>query len=596
MKIRGIRLSVAIVACLLALSSTQAAAPPFPGFWPAGVPVQRPTYDFWQVWSVRCEARQSPTTVYNLAQRQRVMGVWIAELSRQGMTVDDVAPRPRVNEIAKMIARGETERASGEVDSIFRGLEEMVKGKEHVTGTGSIAGAVVDVTGAPVPGADVLVMGTPQGAVTDGLGRFLIPNVPCTTPRYVLRARKASFVDGYTGDINVTCERPAEAIVLLEKAVSESTHRAGSLAVKVCRLIDIKSTVQPAAPLEAAVIDAKKYPEQVQPYLKPSVAIDSDNAAVQALAQQILAAVPEPDRTRSTVVAKAVYGWIVRNVAHDLISNFPDDPTGGDWQTTFGAWGRTYQDWCYTASEVVQHKRATGIESERLASALLRCLGIPARPAPLDASPVCQWWVQLPAGNGYWANMETSRGRDELLRTGSTDAAFASVGDDRIAFYSVDERAPIHMTWNAGRACLWLEDYGRFSRLGHNAKGLKAAQNLLELFKEKGFIPQGARRSTGPIRGPAAPSHILASRGFVLDLASLGGQKELTARFPVFAQNQYRATLDIQHWTNHPEWVKTVRREKEQNDKTNESLEWYCIDLDLSAKPPAPEPEPAPAQ
>ena len=560
-----------------------AAKQPYPSFWPAGRTLQVHGFDYWRVWLTRSEVRQTPTSPHNLMDRHAVLRMWIEELLRQKMPVNDVVPPQRMAQATRMMRSGETAEACREVDSIYGGLEGMMAGREYAEGSGSIVGIVVDEAGAPAAGANVMVFGSPLGAISDEEGRFAIKNAPCASPRYILRAQKPGYLDGYAGNISVTPDRAGEAIVLIEKVTPANGYRADNLSVRIGRVVEIKQTANPTVPLDTAVLDMKNYPEAVGPYLKPSANIDSDSPAVREKAKDILASVPETDRLRSTVIAKAVYGWIVRNIEYDVMRNYPDDPTGGNWQTTYGGWGRNFDDWCYKPSEVLEQRRAICIEYERLAAALLRALHIPARPAPLGAHPVCQWWVQLPTGNGYWANMETSIGRNEYKRTGSLDAKFPSVGDDRIAFYGIDERAPIHMAWNAARPCLWLEDYGERLAAGRSERGLRAAHRLLDQFSEHGRVPKGAREQAVPRARRAMPCYQITSRGFVLNLASLGAQKNLTARFPMFVSNQYRETVTAKHWTNHPEWVKDVRRENERNGVTKEGLEWYCIDFELGA-------------
>ena len=572
-------------------ASIAAGIQPFPDFWPKGQTQHHPSYDFWRVWLVRCEIRKVPTSPYNLADRHQALTNWLAELTRLKMPVDDVAPRQRVAKLAQAVALKDTAVACQEVDAIYRGLEGMVTGKEHVKGPGKICGTVLDDTGAPVEGADITLFGTPLGAIANADGDFTIDNVPCTSPRYIVRARKQGLLDAYVGRINPLPGHPGEAVLLMERQTPENAWRTGELAVRVARLVDLKQTAEPAALIDAAVADPDKYPDQVKPYLNSSPTIDSDSAAVKTQAQQILASLSEADRAKSSAIARAVYAWVVRNIDYDLMTSFPDDSTCGNWQATLGAWSRSLDDWCYKPSEVLEQKRATDIEFERLAAALLRALKVPARPAALGAHPVCQWWIQLPAGNGYWANMETSLGRNEFRRSGSTNARIPAVGDHAIAFYSVDERAPVHMSWDALSPTLWIEDYGEQTSAGHNPTGLKVAQQWLGIFADKGSVPRATPASSLPTPARGVSCYELAARGVVIKLSALRGQHKLTVRFPVFLSNQYRSTLDIKQWTNHPEWVKGTRREKEQNKFTGESLEWFCVDFE----PKAPAPPPAAA-
>ena len=71
----------------------------------------------------------------------------------------------------------------------------------HVSPGGSIAGVVLDAeSGAPLPGANVLVVGTALGAATDADGRFRLANVPAGAQQV-----RVSFVgyDSETVDVDV---------------------------------------------------------------------------------------------------------------------------------------------------------------------------------------------------------------------------------------------------------------------------------------------------------------------------------------------------------------------------------------------------------
>lgn len=578
-------LVVAVASALGGHASAVVPGPsPFPGFWPSGVSLTVQGYDFWTVWLTRSEVRRTPTTVHNLNQRYQVLPIWTAELTRRGLPAEDVAPRQRLAKLSRSIAAREYDAACAETDAIYRELEQLVAGKEPVRGVGVIEGAAVDETGAPLADVAVTLFGTPLGAVTTPEGRFKITGIPCLAPRYILRARKAGYLDGYAGALAPQPGRSAEAIVLLEKLAPENRYRGDVLAVKVARLVEIKQVPELPAPADPALIDMQRYPDRVRPYLKSSTNIDSDSPEIRAQAQQILASVAESDRTRSLPVVRAVYDWVARNVDADLMANFPGDPTCGQWQTTFGAWGQDYDGWCYKPSQVLTVRRGTSIEHARLAAALLRALGIPARPACLGNNWVCQWWVQLSAG-GFWSNIDTALGRETYRRTGKLDPKLPVVGDERIALWGFDERAPIHMTWDAKQPCLWLEDYGQEAPFPHGLKGKAGADRMMASFAERGFLPGVGPIPAQPLPRRKAPYYLISTRGVVINLASLGPQRSLTLRFPVFVNNQVRATLDVKHWTNHPEWIKPegVRREREEEiiKVTGDSIEWFCLDFEL---------------
>ncbi len=570
--------------------------PPFGPFWPTPGSLQRAGFDFWRVWRTRCEVRREPTSAYNLAERREALTVWADELRREKLPVDDVVPRPRLAKIVQMISVRDIAGACQEVDAVYRALEAMVTGKESVRGVGKIQGRILDDTGGPAAGADVLLYGTPLGAISDPDGAFTISDVPCLSPRYVLQARKPGYLDAFTGGVAPQAGRPGEAVLLLEKATPENSYRTDCLAVKVARLVQIKQVTDPAVPIDTAVADPAKYPENVKPYLKACPSIDSDNAAVKALAQQILVSLSEPERQKSTAIARAVYRWLVSNIEGDTPAVYPDDPTGGEWEAMYGGWSRSFGDWAAKPSEVLAQRRGTSRGCEALAAALLRALNVPARPATAQGRSVCQWWVQLPAGNGYWANMDTAGGRMEFLRNGNLTARFPAAGDHAVAFYSVDERAPVLASWDAAAPGLWLQIPGEEALYGSGDRGLKSAQTALAGFADKGVVPGGSQRppSLRPIKMDSG--YQVASEGVVLNLTGLGAQQKLTFRFPVFVTNQYRETLDVKAWTNHPEWVKATRREKEQNKFTGEGTEFFCVDFEFSAPKPKPPAEAKPAE
>ena len=115
--------------------------------------------------------------------------------------------------------------------------------------------------------------------------------------------------------------------------------------------------------------------------------------------------------------------------------------------------------------EAIEQGRTICIEFERLATTLCRYLGVPARSTPLKAHPVTQFWVQESEDDkGYWSNMETSRGRSEYKK-GNLSAGFPSREDSKIAIIPHNSDAPIHMEWDFGAECWWLEDYGGSAKL-----------------------------------------------------------------------------------------------------------------------------------
>ena len=66
-------------------------------------------------------------------------------------------------------------------------------------------------------------------------------------------------------------------------------------------------------------------------------------------------------------------------------------------------------------------RRGICIEHGRLGAAVLRALGIPARPK-IGHSTL--FWVQPPTGAGYWTEMSTSGGRAAYRDRGEDSAAY----------------------------------------------------------------------------------------------------------------------------------------------------------------------------
>jgi hypothetical protein len=230
------------------------------------------------------------------------------------------------------------------------------------------------------------------------------------------------------------------------------------------------------------------------------------------------------------------------------MTNYPNDVTCGERQTTYGGWGHSFTEWCYTPAEVLVEKRAICIEFERSAPALLLALNIPARTAPMLAHPVTQWWVQLPDGSGYGANMETSAGSTEYQTRGDLWVKFPSSHEHKIWYYAIDENAIIHMDWYTENPCLWREVAAGRNFYEHTAAGHSQSASALENFRTSGELSEGA-----PMLQP--PYHEVSGKGFVINLANIGTQQTLTAKFPLIMDTQYRMLENYAYWTNHPEWV-----------------------------------------
>jgi hypothetical protein len=454
--------------------------------------------------------------------------------------------------------------------------------------SGAIVGTVQDTGGQPVSGATVTVFGTALSDTTDASGQYAITDVAIAAPRYIVTAStpplspppaggmkggvaQAGSIDvteGMTTTVDFTLETGVQVTETLQAMIGYIVYRdpSGELLI----------------PPPTAVLSPTLYPAEVLPYLQPGQYIESDDPAIMAVAQSILDGLTPEQRTEQTTVAHAVYVWMVQNIAYDLTQNYPNDVTCGNWQTTYGAWGHSFADWLYTAKELLEEGRGICIEHARLATALLRAVGIPARPAPLMAHPVTQWWVQLPDGSGFWANMDTSVGRSEYVRSGDLWARFPSVEEHELGFWAIDADAPIHIDWWTDNPCIWTEDYGSGRRYPATANGLADAQAALAYFAQTGELPglgKTLRVSKTP-RVLTEPYYELSTRGFELDLTNAGEQTHFEVSFTLAIETDYLQRIDQVHWTNHPDWVTRTGLETESNPTTGESLTYYELELD----------------
>ena len=561
----------------------------FPSFWP------RRDSRVVRSGNMHFEIPATPTGADNAAERFQILMGLIGRRLQQRREVDSVLNREDALAIRRLLERGRAAEAAPLIDRAFKGFQALIsreakapKRTEHeatTTARGAIQCRVVDEHQQVVPGAVVRLFGTSLVTTSDEAGRFCLDDVPVRSPRYILTADKEDFLQAQTGNLAVTKGQMTEASLVLHRLTEQRACLQEKLAVKVGYILRIEPSGPLRQPDPGAVLDRTAYPKKVKPYLAASPEINCDHPLVQRTAREILAGVPESERRSQTIVAKAVYEWVVKNIEYDLVANYPGDPTCGNWQTTYGGWGRSFGDWCYTASQVIEQRRAICIEFERTASALLRALDIPARPAPLRAHPVTQWWVQPCQGEGYWANMETSHGRTAYRKQGDLSARFPSQPDHAITFWSIDAAAPIHVDWHTQQPCLWLEDYGSRASFSDDADGQQQAQAAFEEFARTGTVP-GRRSQHGPPPLRQRSARLEAySRGFVLDLANLGEQRTIVARFPEFANGNLVTTLRMTCWTNHPGWVVRQWTEKKENPETGEGWSFLCVEFDLRRQP-----------
>jgi hypothetical protein len=444
----------------------------------------------------------------------------------------------------------------------------------------TLEGKVSDLSGKPIFEAKVSVVTGfhPEAPVfqskTDIKGEYKIERIPSASPRYMLEASMDGYLHQIAGDIDISfAEKKVD--FKLTKVEDVELFRTKKLKVKMGYLQKIIHQDGPVPLPKIATLDKAKYPKKILPFLQEGEGTELTQN-VKDRANSILSGIPKPDQTNAVVVARAVYEWIIQNIEYDLVNNYKGDVTCGNYQTTFGGFAKDFFDWCYSPEDVLKEKRAICIEYERLTTSLLRCLGIPARPAPLMAHPVTQFWVQPENGDGFWSNLEPSIGRNIYKDTGNKGAKFPSVADSEIALIPVDANAPIHMKWDFGGKIWWREDYGQHIDLGDGEKAFELGRKELQKFSENGeFIIEGKKGK------PEKISYFLYSRGFEVDLAQAQNLHPVV-KFPEFLENTHRQQLGMNWYVSIPEIIEKTWIEEEKNDETGLVQKWQCMSLDLT--------------
>jgi transglutaminase-like putative cysteine protease len=436
--------------------------------------------------------------------------------------------------------------------------------------------------------------------LSDENGEFILTGIPNISPRYMVGAT----ADGYFKTIEGRIGKDTGVVeITLKKENEEEAFRTRKLRVIGAYLLREGRSPQPKELPEFAMLDKSAFPDEILPYLKDGKGYETTDT-VKKIGDEILEEIPEEDRDNLIKVAYGVYCWVASHIEYDLVKVYPSDITCGNYQTTFGGFGIDFDDWCYHPQEAIEQGRTICIEFERLAVALCRYLGVPARSTPLKAHPVTQFWVQESEdGDGYWSNMETSKGRTEWKK-GNYTAFFPSKPDSMIAIISPDENAPIHMSWDFGAECWWLEDYGGSQKLeGTPEKNLEDWEKVMDEFSETGKLPNPrGKPPTRPEDGhdggvepmsvnKEAPSeYLIYTRGFEIDLCNATDLHPVV-KFPHFVENQWRDQLEISHYISIPGIVEKVWEETSENEETGLTQKWYCIRLDLTKIEAEPEKE-----
>jgi transglutaminase-like putative cysteine protease len=435
-------------------------------------------------------------------------------------------------------------------------------------------------------------------AVTNSDGEFILKDIPQRSPRYMVGA----IADGYFKTIQGRIgEENNDIQIILRKYSEDECFRNQRVRVKMAYLLKETMSPLPKELPDYAIADNSKFPESVLPYLEEGEGYEITDT-VKMIGDEILESIENDERDNLVTLANAVYNWIISNIEYDLTSIYPSDITCGNYQTTFGGFGVDFDNWCYSPQEAVEQGRTICIEFERLATALCRYLGVPARSTPLKAHPVTQFWVQESEDDeGYWANMETSKGRTEHKK-GNLSAGFPSRNDSMIAIIPHNSDAPIHMDWDFGAECWWLEDYGGSIKLsGNPEKDMDKWQEILDVFEQTGELPTETRpprrledghdnsideiAPTNTIPGPndrdITSPYSIYSRGFEVDMCNATDLHPVI-RFPHFVENQWREQLDMRPYVSIPGIIEDEWEETEEDEETGLSQTWYCIRLDLT--------------
>lgn len=485
--------------------------------------------------------------------------------------------------------------------------------------TFDIAGVVTNEDGEPIEDARVWIenglnpddprfqgLGIPSSiAITHSNGEYTLERIPERSSRYMVGA----VAEGYFKTIEGRIGKDSNPVdITLRKYSENEVFRNHKVRVKMAYLLMETNSPPPKKLPEFALLDSAKFPEYVLPYLEEGEGYETSDT-VKKIGDEILEGIPKDDRDNLIKVTKGIYDWITANIEYDLTKIYPGDITCGNYQTTFGGFGIDFDDWCYRPQEAIEQGRTICIEFERLATALCRYLGVPARSTPLKAHPVTQFWVQESEDDeGYWSNMETSKGRSEYKK-GNLSAGFPSREDSKIAIVPHNSDAPIHMEWDFGAECWWLEDYGGSVKLtGTPEENMDEWQEMLDDFEKTGELrrtgvrpPQrpeeGHDSGAGEVRpmtalpGPEnrdAPSpYTIYSRGFEVNMCNATNLHPII-RFPHFVENQWREQMDMRPYVSIPSIIEKEWEETEEDEETGLSQTWYCIQLDLTKVKPTP--------
>lgn len=180
------------------------------------------------------------------------------------------------------------------------------------------------------------------------------------------------------------CLALALGLASFSQARERQMPPADTLEVAACVLLKAEEAPLKGGPT-AFRLDSKKAPKSVKPFLKVSGLIDFRHPLIQKTARKIL------KRVRSTgqgdkdpeALLKGVEWWVGENLVESP-ENTLNAEACGDWRK---CWPK--------ASQILKNGKADAVGRSRVSLALLRALGVPARPCRVAGGPRVQAWLQF---------------------------------------------------------------------------------------------------------------------------------------------------------------------------------------------------------
>ncbi|MBU0586443.1 hypothetical protein KJ780_02950 [Candidatus Micrarchaeota archaeon] len=469
-------------------------------------------------------------------------------------------------------------------------------------GYGIVNGNVVDNKGNVLEGVDVyMVKGKPLYPVTktDAKGEFSL-TLPVASPRGIVFAEKKGYLSNSVGNIDLIDNREKNVtITLLLENITKAHIYSERLIVSTIQVIDIyNQSENEILPLNySAVLDPSLYPENVKIYLQSDELLNYKDPLVQEAIQEIWDSVPETQRKNQTEVVKAAYAWKAKNVYRETWQMSGEASAAN----SLGNWGTSWKEWMFSASEAIKYKRGICLDSEIVMTALLRGLEIPARQTPtLPSHPVTQWWVQLPNGSGYWANLQASKATMYyVLNHENFYGAIPSEPENMLGMIPIDGRdLPIPADYMVDNPT-WSLEIMQQVYVNKDSKSNASINQLMQAFEKDGpdanyfgEIPSYGCRENG--------CYYVKSFGMELDLVNLGDQEIIDFTIPLL-NNPIHNVCDLDKenfmncssiwgnngtvakvWTNHPEWLAESIIETEYNPITNLTMKIVKVRMNVS--------------